>query len=225
MSVIVLSTVPIQNKENACSHENAQTRDNQGILKSMSIPIFLLGIAFMFTVSATETFVGNFLAVYWNESYQIDSDVAGTILMICGVIHSLGSLIAGYLTDKCLSRVLTIFGGSTAIVAGTLLVDPMLFGFTWSNYVYSGIMFGFIELGTAMSQVSALSLMIFHDKELDVECSTEMMTRIFNTGYYFGSSAGPLIGSALLDLLSFSSAFLIFAVFAAAVFIFVGGAI
>ena len=66
--------------------------------------------------------------------------------------------------------------------------------------------------------------MILHDEELDVECSTEMMTRIFKTGYYFGSSADPLIGSALLDLLSFSSAFIIFAALAAAVFIFVGGA-
>ena len=154
MSVIFLSTVPMENKENAHSHESAQTRDTPGILKTMSMPIFLLGIVFIFMVSAAETFVGDFLAAYWNENYQIDSDVAGTILMICGVIHSLGSLITGYLADKCLSRVFTIFGGSTAIVTGTLLVDPMLFGFAWSNYVYSGIMFGFIELGTAMSQES-----------------------------------------------------------------------
>ena len=109
-------------------------------------------------------------------------------------------------------------------MVGTLLVDPMLFGFAWPNYVYSGIMFGLIEPGAATTQVSVLPLMVFHDKELDVECSTEMMTRIFDTGYYIGSSIGPLIGSTLLDLLSFSSALMIFAVSAAAVFTFVVGA-
>ena len=89
MSEIVLPTVSIENKENIHSLDSVQTRDSPSILKSMNSPIFILGIVFMFTVGATEMFVGNFLAVYWKENYGINSDVAGTILMICGVFYSL----------------------------------------------------------------------------------------------------------------------------------------
>ena len=125
----------------------------------------------------------------------------------------------GYLTDKGLSRALTIAAGGAVVVIGTLLIDPAWFGVVWPSFVYPGIVVGLLEAGSAMVQVSALPLLVLHDEEPDIELSTEKMTRVYNTGFFIESFIGPLVGSALLNFLSFSSTFTFFAVFTGAVIV------
>ena len=117
------------------------------------------------------------------------------------------------MTDKGLSRTLTIAAGGTVVCVGTLLIDPAWFGVVWPSFVYPGIVVGVLEAGSAMVQVSVLPLLVLHDEEPDIELSTEKMARVYNTGFFIGSFIGPLVGSTLLNFLPFSAAFMVFAVF------------
>lgn len=189
------------------------------ILKSLiRPPILLLGIILIPTLVANEIFLECFLAIYLKEIYQTDADVTGTIMMICGSFGLVASVLCGYLSDKGLSRSLVMMGGGLLVVVGTLFLDPSMFRFGWKSCVCPGVMFGLIGVGSSAVQVSVLPILVFHDEESDMELSTEKMVRIFNCGYFIGSSVGPLVGSALLDFLSFAVSFAIFAAFTSAIF-------
>ena len=212
------STEDGQGKE--CDQEDSLlSYKASGISNSSRLPVILLGMILMPTVAATETFVVNFLAIYLKDKHGKDTSVTGIVLMICGVVYCLSTVLFGYLTDKGLSRALTIAAGGAVVVIGTLLIDPAWFGVVWPSFVYPGIVVGLLEAGSAMVQVSALPLLVLHDEEPDIELSTEKMTRVYNTGFFIGSFIGPLVGSALSNFLSFSSTFTFFAVFTGAVIV------
>ena len=176
----------------------------------------------MTSVAADEAFVGNFLAVYMKYSYQKTVEVTGTILTVCGVFYSFAIMIFGNLTDRGLSRTVTTLLGFIVLIIGTLLIDVSLFGAVWPSFVYPGIMFGLIEVGSAMIQVCFLPLLVFHDGQPDQERSTEVMAGVYNAGFFSGAFIGPLVGSALVDLLYFPKTFIIFAAFMFAVFVTIG---
>ena len=221
MSIVTILIVPNTVKEYEATP--IQT-DGSSILKSLRPPIILLGIVVMTTVAADEAFVSNFLAIYMKNSYQKDVDVTGTILMICGIFYSIATMLLGYFTDKGLSRVLTTMVGFLVLTIGTLLMDMSMFGAAWPSYVYPGVMFGIVEIGSAMIQISILPLLVFHDPQPDQERSTETMTGVYNAGFFLGAFAGPLIGSVLLHFLSFPKTFTIFAGSMFFVSMIVGGA-
>ena len=211
-----------QNEED--NNNTTLQNDSSKILKSLTPAIILLGLVAMPAVAIDEAFVGNFLAVYIKKKYQKDVEVTGTILTICGIFYSLATMLLGYITDRGLSRALTIVVGFLVLAIGTLLIDISLFGAAWPSYVYSGVMFGIIEIGSAMVQVSILPLLVFHDPQTDQERSTETMAGIYNAGFFIGAFAGPLVGSGLLHFFSFPLTFTVFAVFMFVVLLIVGGA-
>ena len=186
---------------------------------SSRLPITLLGMVLMPTVAATETFVVNYLAIYLKDKHGEDTSVTGIVLMICGLVYCLSTVLFGYMTDKGLSRTLTIAAGGAVVGIGTLLIDPAWIGVVWPSFVYPGIAVGVLEAGSAMVQVSVLPLLVLHDEEPDVELSTEKMARVYNTGFFIGSFIGPLVGSTLLNFLPFSAAFMFFAVFTGTVIV------
>ena len=155
MTTISIFIMPKRVKENEEGSKHTGTFQNEasGTLKSLTPPIILLGIVVMSTVAVDEAFLGSFLAVYMKNSYQRDVEVTGTILMMCGIFYSLGTMILGYLTDRGLSRALAIMVGFLFLTVGTLLIDISIFGAAWPSYGYPGIMFGVVEIGSAMIQV------------------------------------------------------------------------
>ncbi|XP_063675813.1 MFS-type transporter SLC18B1-like [Bolinopsis microptera] len=222
MSIIAIIAITESAKERS-EEDTTLTNETTSSMKSLlRPPILLLGIVVMSFVSADEAFVGNFLAVYMKDSYQKTVEVTGTILMVCGVCYSFAIMLFGYLTDRGLSRAVTTLLGFIVLIIGTLLIDVSLFGAVWPSYVYPGIMFGLVEVGSAMIQVCILPLLVFHDGQPDQERSTEAMTGVYNAGFFIGAFIGPLMGSALVDLLSFPKTFIIFAAFMFAVFVIIG---
>ena len=222
ISIVIMPKRVTENEEDS-KHTTFQN-EASGTLKSLTPPIILLGIVVMSTVAVDEAFLGSFLAVYMKNSYQRDVEVTGTILMLCGIFYSLATMLLGYLTDRGLSRAPTIMVGFLFLTVGTLLIDISIFGAAWLSYAYPGIMFGVVEIGSAMIQVCILPLLVFHDPQQDQERSTETMTGVYNAGFFFGAFAGPLVGSVLLNFTSFPQTFSIFAALMFAVSLIVGGA-
>lgn len=223
MSIIAIIAITKNAKEERCEEDTSLTNKTTSRMKSLLRPqILLLGIVVMFSVAADEAFIGNFLAVYMKDSYQKTVEVTGTILMVCGVCNSFAIMLFGYLTDRGLSRAVTIILGFIALNIGTLLIDVSLFGAVWPSYVYPGIMFGLVEVGSGMIQVCILPLLVFHDGQPDQERSTEAMTGVYNAGFFIGAFIGPLVGSALVDLISFPKTFIIFSAFILGVFVIIG---
>ncbi|XP_063677333.1 MFS-type transporter SLC18B1-like [Bolinopsis microptera] len=221
MSIIAIIAITKSAKERS-EEDTTLTNANETTSRMKSLlrlPILLLGIVVMSFVAADEAFIGNFLAVYMKDSYQKTVEVTGTILMVCGVCYSFAIMLFGYLTDRGLSRAVTTLLGFIVLIIGTLLIDVSLFGAVWPSYVYPGIMFGLVEVGSAMIQVCILPLLVFHDGQPDQERSTEAMTGVYNAGFFIGAFIGPLVGSALVDLLSFPKTFIIFAAVMFAVFV------
>lgn len=223
MNVIVIVALPRKVEEDAEDPVDGQSETEPcSILKYFRPSIILLGIVVMATVAADEAFVGNFLAVYLKNSYQKEVDVTGTILMVCGIFYSLATLLFGYLTDKGMSRAVAVMSGYLVLTIGTLLMDTSLFGAPWPSFVYPGITYGLVEIGSAMIQVSILPLLVYHDVQPDQERSTEAMTGVYNAGFFLGAFLGPIVGSALLEKLSFSATFVIFAAIMFVVSIIIG---
>ena len=217
-SIAILAMIHGDKKDSEVDKPSKRT-SGISILKSLvRPPILLLGIILIPTLVANEIFLECFLAIYLKDKYQTDADVTGTILMICGVFGLVASVLCGYLSDRGFSRSFVMVGGGMLVVVGTLFLDPSLFRFSWKSCGYPGVMFGLIGVGSSAVQVSVLPILVFHDEELDMELSTEKMVRIVNCGYFIGSSIGPLVGSALLDFLSFAESFAIFAAFTSAIF-------
>ena len=222
MSIIAIIAIPKSAKERS-EEDTTLTNETPSTMKSLlRPPILLLGIVVMISVAADEAFIGNFLAVHIKYSYQKTVEVTGTILTVCGVFYSFTVMIFGYLTDKGMSRAVTTILGFIVLIIGTLLIDVSLFGAVWPSFVYPGIMFGLVEVGSAMIQVCILPLLVFHDGQPDQERSTEAMTGVYNAGFFIGAFIGHLVGSALVDLLYFPKTFIIFAVFMFAVFVTIG---
>ena len=225
ISAISILSLPEKVDENEEDNNHIKCQnDASRILKSLTPPIIILGLVVMPTVAIDEAFVGNFLVVYMKNEYQEDVEVTGMILTICGIFYSLATMVLGYCTDKGLSRALTIMVGFLVLTIGTLLIDISIFGAAWPSYVYSGIMFGIVEIGSAMVQVSILPLLVFHDPQTDQERSTETMAGVYNSGFFIGAFAGPLVGSAILHFVSFPLTFTIFAASMFVVLLIVGGA-
>ena len=222
MSIIAIIAIPKSAKERS-EEDTTLTNETPCTMKSLlRPPILLLGIVVMTSVAADEAFVGNFLAVYMKYSYQKTVEVTGTILTVCGVFYSFAIMLFGYLTDRGLSRAVTTILGFIVLIIGTLLIDVSLFGAVWPSFVYPGIMFGLVEVGSAMIQVCILPLLVFHDGQPDQERSTEAMTGVYNAGFFIGAFIGPLVGSALVELFYFPKTFVIFAAFMFAVFVTIG---
>ena len=213
-----IAVLSIQKDEDVKSPNEIPKTD---FLKSVRPAILLFGTALIPTLAAHEVFLESFLVIYLKEKYQTDINITGTILMVCAAFGLLSSVLFGFLTDNGFSRTLVIVGGGVIVVVGTLLIDTSLFSVGWKSYVYAGVMFGLVEVASSAVQVSVLPLMVFHDKEPDVELSTEKMIRVFNSGFFIGSSVGPLVGSALLDFVSFPEVFAIFSALTFLVFLIV----
>lgn len=220
MAILIIPTKEVEIADNEVD-EKFQNQQ-PGIIESIRLPIFLLGILLMSTISADETFVGNFLGLYLKQRYHKGINVTGTVLMVTGIFYSIATLLFGYLTDRGLSRTLSVTIGLLVSITGSFLIDPSTILAAWPKYVYPGIMFGLLEVGSAMAQVSILPLLVFHDREFDLERSTEAMTGVYNTGFFLGAFLGPMLGSALLGSLSFSATFTIFAGLMLLIFVIVG---
>ena len=221
MAILIIPKREVYSTSDEEVDEKSQ-HQSSGIIKSVRLPIFLLGILLTSTISADETFVGNFLAIYLKQRYHKEVNVTGTVLMVTGIFYSLATMLFGYLTDRGLSRTLSVTVGLLVLIIGSFLIDPSTILTAWPKYIYPGIMFGLLEVGSAMAQVSILPLLVFHDREFDIERSTEAMTGVYNAGFFLGAFFGPLLGSALLGSLSFSATFTIFSGLMLLIFVVVG---
>ena len=105
------------------------------------------------------------------------------MMALVGVLYASATALSGLLTDKYGCRIVAMTAGALVMMTSCAMLDVTVYGLPAQGYVYPGVMFALLEAGSASIQVSVLPLLVFHDRELDMETSTQV-GRVPPQSYY-----------------------------------------
>lgn len=175
--------------------------------------------------SVVFSFVNPVITLHFEDALKLSTGGAAAVFAVIPVMYAVCAPVAGWLGDTRGPRPV-ILGGVALITVSYALVGPLppakqLLGdalapgapLQWAFQVASGTLFG---IGAAFAFVPTLPLMQAGVEHLGGGDVDDQLNAVFNSVYYFGEAAGPLVGTFSCASLGFASATFIVAVVLAA---------
>eukprot|EP00116_Pleurobrachia_bachei_P007326 sb/3467588/ len=211
----------VQEDQEKLLSDNEQ-QEPSGSQRLLNGNVVILGLCVMAAVGGVEGYISSFLSVYLKLNYGKPESLTGTVMMVTGAVYSLVTAVTGLLIDIGFPKPVTIIFGLALLVISTLFLDLRTVGISRSvPYLWCSVVFGVLEVASAMVQVSVLPLLVAHDHHPNYQLRTERMTGVYNAGFFGGAFLGPMVGGGVLHFTSYPVSFGVMAGIAGAVLLLV----